>query len=288
VNDFSKTLGFYQSSEMSCIRLALFFSTIICLICFAEITEQKKIRQNNDRSKQNGNKKAVCKKNKTTQKFQWCLQNDYDKNSEPWKHGYFDYGPFNYDFEYEIVGIQEVNDVKETVKLEMYFGVKWKEPRIRIFERSFLEERDEPSKYSQKPPIRAGFAWGSDPYGMHTILSAAFTTGVAGADDCGIHSPSASAGSQAQNLGEGPPPGKEKGRRTEPRTGQGDMHRSLHSGRSDLAPAPTEDGSPTTTTAASCTAAGCTWTAMAAVLGKGRPKVRTREAQWSPVARECC
>lgn len=103
---------------MTCIRLVLFISTVICLICFVEKTEQKKIRLNNDRSEQNGNEEAYCKKNKTTQKFQWCLQNDYDKNSEPWEHGYYGHRTFNYDFESEIVGIQEVNDVKETVKLK--------------------------------------------------------------------------------------------------------------------------------------------------------------------------
>ena len=62
------------------------------------------------------------------------------QNTEPWETGNSNNGPFKYDFEYEIIGIQEVNDDKETVKLEMYFSVKWKEPRIRIFEKSFLEE----------------------------------------------------------------------------------------------------------------------------------------------------
>ena len=66
--------------------------------------------------------------------FCWYLSENYDKKLEPWEHPDAKNKslPYYYDFDFPVNGIQEVDDFKHTIKLEMYFIIKWWEPRMKI------------------------------------------------------------------------------------------------------------------------------------------------------------
>ena len=76
-------------------------------------------------------KPVACGK---TQLFDWCLPHCYNKDIEPWMHLNQTNGsiPFIYDFEFVISSIHEVNDFGGTLVIEMYFIIRWREPRIQI------------------------------------------------------------------------------------------------------------------------------------------------------------
>ena len=59
---------------------------------------------------------------------------DYNKEVGPWRQNSVDGAglPFIYHFEFVTSDIQEVNDLKQTVQLEMYFIVYWLDQRINI------------------------------------------------------------------------------------------------------------------------------------------------------------
>ena len=64
----------------------------------------------------------------------WCIPLDYNKEIEPWK--FEETGnntlPYYYNFEFRVFDVQEVDDLHQTVKLDMYFYIKWHEPSIII------------------------------------------------------------------------------------------------------------------------------------------------------------
>ena len=74
---------------------------------------------------------GTCKKN---QNFAWCIPPDYNKEYGPWEYrGLRNLTlPWYYYLGYYIFDVQEVNDKKQTVTLDMYFKIKWFEPRIKI------------------------------------------------------------------------------------------------------------------------------------------------------------
>ena len=73
----------------------------------------------------------ICKR---VGSFCWYLSEKYDKLLEPWMHPDAKNKslPYYYHFEFPVNGIQEVDDFKHTIKLEMYFIIKWWEPRINM------------------------------------------------------------------------------------------------------------------------------------------------------------
>lgn len=73
----------------------------------------------------------TCKQNKPSV---WCLPFDYDKKIEPWKYRHISSSsmPWNYYFDFYIYEVQEVNDKRQTITLDMYFIIKWFEPRLEI------------------------------------------------------------------------------------------------------------------------------------------------------------
>ena len=79
--------------------------------------------------------------------FCWYLSENYDRKLEPWNHhdAKNESLPYFYNFEFVVQGIQEVDDFKHTIKLEMYFIVKWWEPRVKIIP-SFTELEREADK----------------------------------------------------------------------------------------------------------------------------------------------
>ena len=77
----------------------------------------------------------ACKRNKA---MPWCISADFDKEIEPWNYRHITNTPmpWKYNFTFNILDIKEVNDKTQTVKIMMYFRIRWLEPRLEINENS--------------------------------------------------------------------------------------------------------------------------------------------------------
>ena len=73
----------------------------------------------------------VCRENQT---FVWCIPASYNNREEPWRYRSLIKAsfPWIYHFKFHIFDVKEVNDKKQTIGISMYFGLKWKEPRLVI------------------------------------------------------------------------------------------------------------------------------------------------------------
>ena len=71
----------------------------------------------------------ICKANQS-----WCIPPDYHKEEEPWKFRHFSNSdlPFNYEFFFYILEVEQINDMDQTITISYYFRVKWMEPRLFI------------------------------------------------------------------------------------------------------------------------------------------------------------
>ena len=90
-------------------------------------------RQDSIESTSNLKNNNVCRNNQT---FVWCIPFGYNNREEPWRYRSIINAsfPWNYHFKFHIFDVQEVNDKKQTVGINMYFGIKWLEPRLLINE----------------------------------------------------------------------------------------------------------------------------------------------------------
>ena len=77
-------------------------------------------------------KRSILEKNDS--KLSWQLPKEYNANEPPWEHIEVTSTklPWNYHFVFSIFEIQEIDDQKRTILLNMYFLIFWLEPRIRI------------------------------------------------------------------------------------------------------------------------------------------------------------
>ena len=68
--------------------------------------------------------------------FTWCLPLDYNKKDAPWRYRDITNAtfPWIYKFKFHIFEVQEVDDLKRTVRMSMYFTIRWLEPRINVNE----------------------------------------------------------------------------------------------------------------------------------------------------------
>lgn len=68
--------------------------------------------------------------------YVWCIPSDYNYEEESWNYAHITNRtfPWNYHFRFDINEVQEVNDKKQTIYLDMYFYVTWFEPRLIINE----------------------------------------------------------------------------------------------------------------------------------------------------------
>ena len=66
--------------------------------------------------------------------FAWCLPKDYNEKIAPWNFRKLINStlPWFYYFDFQIFDIQAVDDQAQTVTLEMFFIIKWYEPRIEV------------------------------------------------------------------------------------------------------------------------------------------------------------
>ena len=73
----------------------------------------------------------ICKKESSST---WCIPFDYDKDVEPWKYRSLTNTtlPWYYHFHFHIFDVQEVNDMQQTIMIDMYFDIRWLEPRLMI------------------------------------------------------------------------------------------------------------------------------------------------------------
>ena len=96
-------------------------------------TSNNKLQQLEDLTGYLNKNEYTCEKNRS---FIWCLPFDYNNEQEPWRHRHITNTsvPWNYHFELSIFDVQEVNDRKQTITLNMYFAIKWFEPRMVINE----------------------------------------------------------------------------------------------------------------------------------------------------------
>ena len=118
--------------------VSLVFSLIICISFLAHIEAQE---NNKLKLRQSENYEVLFSNHhfcKDQQIFSWCIPSGYNKEMEPWKDKKSRNNtlPYYYDFEFRIFDVQEVNDLHQTVKLDMYFFIKWREPRLKINETS--------------------------------------------------------------------------------------------------------------------------------------------------------
>ena len=83
------------------------------------------------RSSQNFDHQRIC--NRDVQSF-WCLPSDYDKDIGPWKYRNEINAtlPWNYEFHFHIFDVQEVDDLHYSLTLDMYFDMRWLEPRLEL------------------------------------------------------------------------------------------------------------------------------------------------------------
>ena len=71
----------------------------------------------------------ICGKNKETA---WCVPSDYSKNIEPWQYRHITNLtlPWYYYLDLQVIDVQDVDDIKQTFTIDLYFKIKWFEPRI--------------------------------------------------------------------------------------------------------------------------------------------------------------
>ena len=120
---------------------------VIILLLFLISSISANAENNNFSIKQQKNFKDslpddhICQDQKS---MSWCIPLDYNKEIEPWKNEETGYNtlPYYYNFEFRVFDVQEVDDLHQTVKLDMYFYIKWHEPSI-IVNQSSVEFKSE-------------------------------------------------------------------------------------------------------------------------------------------------
>ena len=73
----------------------------------------------------------VCNKDRP---YVWCLPSDYDKNVPPWRYRGLENLtlPWYYNFFFNLFEVQEIHEFDRTLTIDMYFGLLWIEPRLKI------------------------------------------------------------------------------------------------------------------------------------------------------------
>ena len=101
---------------------------IFTLLSDAAVT--KNSTDNSLFSAPNGN---VCKEK---QPYVWCIPLDYKREVAPWEYRDLTNSamPWNYYFDFYILDVHEINEHSQTLKISMYFELKWHEPRPRANE----------------------------------------------------------------------------------------------------------------------------------------------------------
>ena len=99
---------------------------IFALISDAAITN--KSTNNSSFGTQNGN---LCKEK---QPYVWCIPSNYKREVAPWEYRHLTNTsmPWNYHFDFYLSNVHEINERSQTLRISMYFELKWHEPRLRV------------------------------------------------------------------------------------------------------------------------------------------------------------
>ena len=113
----------------------------------------------------------------------WCIPENYDKELGPWRFRHLTNSrlPWHYFFDYTIHDIHEVNDQKQTVTFDMYFKIKWYEPRVHInttsvkwIEQALMIDEEYylslPLEYMDKLWVPDSEIYALDQYKLHNVL----------------------------------------------------------------------------------------------------------------------
>ena len=108
---------------------------ILCNLHLQIIASEINVLQNNNVAKKlkqfspNLDSNQICS---TKNLYVWCIPFDYNKDIEPWKYRAMTNStlPWYYEFYFHIFDIQEVNDLQQTITLDLYFDTRWFEPRL--------------------------------------------------------------------------------------------------------------------------------------------------------------
>ena len=105
-------------------------ANITCISAIGGQTDNKSVNVQR-RAQSNFRHDNTCKPNST---FAWCLPSEYDKKVEPWRYRHMTNStmPWHYYFNFFVFEVEEVNDKKQTITLDMYFIIKWSEPRLHV------------------------------------------------------------------------------------------------------------------------------------------------------------
>ena len=152
---------------------------ILILIFFATIIRDNKIKANSTEPNNTLNSEEVpfehgnthiCKEGR---QMPWCIPEDFNPEVEPWK--LVSNLPWKYQFTFDILDIQEVDDRKQTITIMMYLRIKWFEPRLVIEENNTdwtqpgvgLSNSPDLLKYMWNPDLEI---YGIEKFGSKTIL----------------------------------------------------------------------------------------------------------------------
>ena len=118
-----------------------------------------------------------CIKNRP---FVWCIPSSYNKETEPWDHRHLTNStlPWNFNMSFFIFDVQKVDDQTQTIKLSMYFVVKWLEPRLNIDEEAPIWSQIKTTKkYLSVSPEFMKYLWypdleifGMERYDLKSVL----------------------------------------------------------------------------------------------------------------------
>ena len=111
------------------VRMKIFLLLTLLYFITSVAGYQKNPSLNNihDTTSQKLKDKYSCNDNQS-----WCIPQDYQNDEEPWKFRHLSNStlPFNYHFIFNILEIEEINDMTQEITIHYYLRVKWKETRL--------------------------------------------------------------------------------------------------------------------------------------------------------------
>jgi hypothetical protein len=115
-------------TKIVCLVITLLWPSIKSERNIDELDENIKVFDN---SMPESNVAIICQEN---QSLPWCIPSNFNTHTEPWKFKHLKNLslPWNYHYTFNILEVREINDRTQTIRIVMYFRIKWMEPRIKI------------------------------------------------------------------------------------------------------------------------------------------------------------
>ena len=125
----------YSRSCLILMKFILVFLFLICDIVMASSMTSDGENENNlkaiNLSKWNPYDASICKEGHSSSV---CIPPGYNKEIGPWKYRHLtdEQLPWYFLMEFYIFDVQEINDQKLTITFDVYFKLKWNEPRFQV------------------------------------------------------------------------------------------------------------------------------------------------------------